>query len=97
MTSTRLRRKAVPLLLSCFLAFPWAAAALSHQGSARAVAPSASAFLDLLDRAWAFVTSGRDKEGCHIDPDGMCAPGSPQSTIQTDSGCHLDPDGGCRD
>lgn len=97
MTSTRLRRKAILLLLTSILAFPWAASAGSRLGSARSVAPSTSAFLDILGRAWTFLTSDRNKEGCHLDPDGLCAPGSPKPTIQTDTGCHLDPNGGCRD
>ena len=97
MTSTGLRRKALLLLLASVLAFPWAASAGSRPGSARTVTPSTSAFLDLLGRAWTFLTSDRNKTGCHLDPDGLCAPGTPPPTIQTDTGCHLDPSGGCRD
>jgi hypothetical protein len=113
MTSTGLRRKAVLLLLASALAFPWAASAGPREANARAVAPFTSTFLeDLLDRAWSFFTSVRNKEGCHLDPHGRCAPGAirtdegchldpsgrcaPEPTIQTDTGCHLDPHGGCR-
>lgn len=113
MTSTGLRRKAVLLLLAFVLAFPWAASAGLRPASARAVAPSTSAFLeDLLSRVWSFLAGVRNKEGCHLDPSGGCAPGAirpdtgchldpdgrcaPEPTIQTDTGCHLDPHGGCR-
>lgn len=95
MKNTGLCRKTVLLLLASVLAFPWVASASPRPGIARAEAAiSASTFLeDLLDRAWAFLTGVHDKEGCHLDPDGLCAL---QPTIQADEGCHLDPNGGCR-
>jgi hypothetical protein len=95
MKSAGFRRRAVLLFLLAFvLAFPWAGAAGPRLESDQAVAPSASAFLeDLLGRAWSVLMGIRNKEGCHLDPDGRCAP---RPTIQRDTGCHLDPNGGCR-
>jgi hypothetical protein len=90
---TGLRRKTAVFLLAAVLSFPWAASATPRLGSARGVAPSASTFLeDLLDHAWSFLAGGvRNKEGCHLDPDGRFTPGA----IRTDEGCHIDPSGGC--
>lgn len=96
MARTGFRRKTVLLLLAAVLLFPWAASAGPQTGSPRGEHVSASTFLDLLGRAWGFLTATWDKAGCNIDPDGRCTPVEPAPTIQTDTGCHIDPHGGCR-
>ena len=99
MTRIRSRRKAVLLLLAAVLLFPWTASAGPRSGSFRAIQVSTSTVLNLLGRVWGFLGSSQNKEGCHIDPSGRCAPGAPippEPTIQTDTGCHIDPSGGCQ-
>ena len=93
MPSLSFRHKTAALLLASALVFPLAASAGPR--SPRAPEISASTLLDLVGRAWSLLTGGRDKSGCHIDPDGRCVPIKPEPTIQTDSGCHIDPSGGC--
>ncbi|HSK74851.1 MAG TPA: hypothetical protein VLQ45_00205 [Thermoanaerobaculia bacterium] len=96
MTCTGFRRKTVLLLLAAVLLFPWAAFAGPQTGSPRAAHVSTSTFLDLLARAWGSLAATWEKEGCHLDPSGLCTPVTPEPTIQTDTGCHIDPHGGCR-
>ena len=97
MIRTGLHRKASLLLLVSVLVFPWTASAGPHLGTARTLDISPSTFLEeFFGRAWTFLTGTRNKEGCHLDPSGLCAPVKPQPAVQTDTGCHLDPSGGCR-
>jgi len=93
MPTLSFRHKTAVLLLAAALAFPLAASAGPR--SPRALEISASTLLDLVGRAWSFLTGSRDKEGCFIDPSGRCVPTKPQPTIQTDSGCYIDPSGRC--
>lgn len=94
MPSPSSRQKTAALLLAAALAFPLAASAGPR--SSRAPEASTSTLLDLVGRAWSFLTGSRDKSGCHIDPNGHCSPLQPPPTIQADTGCHLDPSGGCK-
>ncbi|HSK76448.1 MAG TPA: hypothetical protein VLQ45_08305 [Thermoanaerobaculia bacterium] len=41
---------------------------------------------------WSFLAQAWEKEGCRIDPDGLCAPEAP---VNTKEGCSLDPFGRC--
>jgi hypothetical protein len=95
MPISSLRRKTALLLLTSLLALPWAATATPRAESPRRAEAAASAFLDVLARAWSFLTGVLNKEGCNIDPNGRCIPGAPPSTIQTDAGCNIDPNGRC--
>jgi hypothetical protein len=95
MPISSLRRKTALLLLTSLLALPWAATATPRPESPRRAEAAASAFLDVLARAWSLFTGVLNKEGCHIDPSGRCIPAEPPSTIQTDTGCHIDPNGRC--
>ena len=98
MTSPSLRRKVVfLLLLSTFVAAPWAAAGPRRESS-RAGKAAASLVFDFVSRVWTLLTGLQIKEGCHIDPSGGCttgaSPAPPPATV--DEGCDIDPDGRCR-
>jgi hypothetical protein len=51
--------------------------------------------LEVLHRAWSLVRSTVVKVGCHIDPNGKCAPAPIIPSSQNKAGCHIDPDGRC--
>jgi hypothetical protein len=85
-----LRNTVILLLLASFLATPWASAApLPRQSQ-----PVHGVSEALLGRAWAFLRSVWSKTGCHIDPDGLCAP-ERGLAAPGDTGCNIDPDGRC--
>jgi hypothetical protein len=95
-----MRRKTVVVLflLAALLTAPWASAAPRHGGGRPARASVVGAIPDVLVQAWRFLTGIWNKEGCHIDPNGLCvtmtAPiSSPLSSV--DTGCNIDPDGRC--
>ncbi|MFL6202326.1 MAG: hypothetical protein ACJ76J_24420 [Thermoanaerobaculia bacterium] len=90
MQNASFRRNVFLLLLLAVLAAPWASAAAGLDADRPAEA--AASPLDLLGRFWTFLRSAWSETGCHLDPDGRCAP-APQP--QSDTGCHLDPNGGC--
>ena len=96
MLTPSFRRTILLLLLAAVLATPWASAA----GPRAAESPSAqaveSAPLDLLGRVWSFLRNAWSKEGCHIDPSGLCSTGTSQPPPQTKEGCNIDPSGQCR-
>jgi hypothetical protein len=50
--------------------------------------------LDLLARAWDFLASLWSKNGCQVDPSGLCLPDQGSGT--TKNGCGADPNGYCR-
>jgi hypothetical protein len=97
MRTPSFRRNATALLLISILAAPLAsAAALRNEiaGPARAVSLSP---MELLDHLWIFLRAVWSKEGCNIDPDGHCKPGTTsQPTARTKDGCNIDPDGRCK-
>lgn len=88
MHNASFRRTVFLLLLLTVLAVPWASAAGGPVADRPAEA--AASPLELLGRLWDFLRSAWSDSGCHLDPDGRCAP-----QPQTDSGCRLDPDGRC--
>lgn len=90
MRRSSLRRSVFLLLLVTVLAVPWASA--TESPAADRPWEAAASPLNLLGRVWSFLQSAWAESGCHIDPDGLCAP-APQP--QTDSGCRIDPNGGC--
>ena len=72
MTTPSLRRKIVfLLLLSTLAADPWATAGPRRE-SPRAGKAAASLVFDLVSRAWSRLTGVHAKEGCYIDPNGLC-------------------------
>jgi hypothetical protein len=77
-------RVVLVLLLAGALASPaaWAAP----------VGPLKASPFDLLAQLWTSLDALWAEEGCSIDPNGGCTPGSPPST---DIGCGIDPNGGC--
>jgi hypothetical protein len=84
------------LLLTAALAVPCAAAAAPTAQQHRPACPG------LLHQLWTALTASwgsgvTPDDGCRMDPDGRCLPGSavPAPAITTDSGCRWDPNGGC--
>src|SRR6185295_7188113 len=75
------------LLLAAILAAPPASAA-SRPAEAVSLSP-----LEALDRLWSFLRAAWSKEGCNIDPNGQCKPGTTNPPAATKEGCHIDPDG----
>ena len=96
MRTASFRRKTLLLLLVAVLATPWTLAADPPRESSRLAKTAAPVPYELLRRAWSFLQSAWSKEGCHIDPSGLClsAPAQ-QPTTETDSGCRIDPSGLC--
>ena len=99
MRTTFVRRRSVVLVLIAILAIPWPSAAGPRKPSYRdaKVAQPEPVPLQLLGRAWRLLQNVWTKEGCQIDPSGLCHQGSvqPQPTDQLDSGCQIDPGGLC--
>ena len=102
------RRTVLLLLVAVLIAMPWAASAAGPQSPRPARALQAGE-LDLFSfsRIWSFLTR---KNGCGIDPDGLCAPKNGcevdpnghclphgSSLVTGDNGCGLDPSGHCRE
>ena len=92
MNSPSLRRKIVLLLLlTTFVAAPWAAA--GPRESPRAEKAAAPWFLDLVRQAWSLWLDVQTKEGCHIDPSGCTTGASSAPAPAAETGCYIDPDG----
>lgn len=49
----------------------------------------------VLARIWSLVTGFWSKNGCIVDPDGYCIPGTGEGDPAIENGCRLDPDGQC--
>jgi hypothetical protein len=93
------RRTAVLVLLALILAAPWAAAleARSERVSNEATREAQSP-LDLVHSFWNLLAGAWSKEGCRIDPLGLCVKGAgtaPQPPTSK-SGCTMERLGGCR-
>src|SRR5437762_14067259 len=95
MRTASLRRKTVVLLLIAVLAVPLASAAGPHSESSGPASAALLSPLELLDHFWSFLRGAWSKEGCNIDPSGLCSTGTSQPPVQTKEGCHIDPDGQC--
>jgi hypothetical protein len=78
------------LLLAAVLAAPPAFAA-GRPAEGVSLAP-----LESLDRLWSFLRAAWGKDGCSINPDGHCKPGTASPPpAQTKEGCKIDPNGQC--
>jgi hypothetical protein len=89
------RRTVLLLLVAVLLALPGAvsAAGLQSPRTARAILYDP---LDLFSHLWSLFR----KEGCNIDPNGLCAPKNgcgidPDGLCAPKNGCSVDPDGRC--
>ena len=76
------RRTVLLLAVAAMLALPWAASAAGPQASPRPARALQAGALDLFSHLWSLFR----KEGCGLDPNGLCAP---------KIGCRVDPDGRC--
>jgi hypothetical protein len=98
MFNASFRRRTLLLLLVAGLATPWASAAGPLSDSA-GVAPAGELLrLDFLGRLWSLLQSAWSKEGCRIDPNGICVPNAtqpPPPPVQHKEGCRIDPSGQC--
>lgn len=109
MSGKNLRRKIAALAVLALLAVSGAEAGVRSGSPSPAAAPAVAWSL-LLERLWTLLTGNLTKEGCTIDPHGVCVPASPkadngctidphgvciQPSPTADNGCSLDPNGGC--
>jgi hypothetical protein len=89
MSNVSIRRKIFVLIILVALATtPWASARGPQPGKPRAA--QAVEDVPLLGNFWSFLRSFWEKEGCHIDPWGVCMD-EPAPEI----GCNIDPNGHC--
>src|SRR6266849_7062028 len=96
MPSPSRRRYAILLFLLTLslLAVPALAAGPAAHRARPAEAAEQLFQASFLGRAWNLLAALWAKEGCHIDPNGRCAPGPtvvPPVTAQGDTGCNIDP------
>ena len=91
MLTASCRRISTLLLLLAIMASPWPSAALPRVASAEPV--RSVGLPSLVEGFWRFLRTVWSKEGCHLDPNGVCAP-APQPT-KPKTGCHIDPNGQC--
>jgi hypothetical protein len=96
MLTVSIRRKTLLFLLVAVLITPWASAAGPLSEIPRSVQAGDSASLEIFSRLWSFLVGIRGKEGCRIDPSGLCIQGSDQTApAQSKAGCRIDPNGRC--
>lgn len=93
MSKPLVRRLIVVLILSAFLGSPASSWAGPRSHSAARPSRHQTAVRSPLSWLWNTLVSGREKEGCRIDPNGRCLAVSPQQTA--DAGCSADPYGQC--
>jgi len=91
------RRVILALALGVVLLSPWAAAAAPRMRTEPRPLPSAAELpLDFMSRVWNLVNRVLAKNGCWIDPHGICTTSQGSDpTVQGDTGCGLDPYGIC--
>jgi hypothetical protein len=65
-----------------------------YAGEPFRIGPFSVASEGILTQFWSFVSSIWAKNGCEIDPNGVCVL-SPATATSSDNGCGLDPDGHC--
>ena len=96
-TTTSVRRTILFFLFLTVLVTVWPSSAAGAQRRESFLsAPAAElAVTEFFGRLWALL-QGRPqgKDGCHIDPDGRCAPIQRPEPLRKD-GCHIDPNGRC--
>ena len=80
---------ALALATSAVLADP-VSAARPRRSEIAALAPT-----DILARLWNLLSNLWSKNGCWIDPNGHCLPGTGLVTTTGDNGCGADPSGLC--
>jgi len=87
-------------LLALALGFVLAGPRLSAAETRRTIEPrratqSITTVWDLFTRLWSLGSV--TKEGCTIDPHGLCSPspGAAPAPAHLDAGCGIDPHGGC--
>ena len=94
LTASR-RRTSILLLLAVILAAPLVSSAAPRTEGPQPVIAAEPDSLDLLGRVWSFLRNVWSKEGCHIDPNGLCSSGKDQPSSNAKSGCAIDPFGRC--
>ncbi|HSK79788.1 MAG TPA: hypothetical protein VLQ45_25260 [Thermoanaerobaculia bacterium] len=83
MNSSPLRTVSAVVLAAVLAAAPAAQARPIHSDS------------NVLTRIWSLVTGLWSKNGCRIDPDGYCIPGTGEGDITIENGCVIEPNGQC--
>lgn len=102
MSRSSFRRRIPAVVLGLTLAAHWAMASETQSrptGSspARPAEISAQASLNLFSKIWSLLTSMWNKNGCRVDPNGICVSqqGNTDITVGADNGCSGDPNGHC--
>ena len=100
MSSSFRRNIAVVVLLLAFAApCVWASEVRtrSESNTVRHADSSSQAGWVSFSRIWSLLVHAWSKNGCSIDPDGLCKTQqrSADITMSSDNGCSLDPDGRC--
>ncbi|HVT61216.1 MAG TPA: hypothetical protein VHR45_22830 [Thermoanaerobaculia bacterium] len=96
MPSSPSRRTLTVLIVSLALTLPWcasAAPALREPGGAALVSMGS---WDIPARLWGWLAGAWTKEGCTIDPSGLCIRGPVRPAppaAHTNAGCVIDPSG----
>jgi hypothetical protein len=94
MFRSRFSRTLLALALGFILAGPQLSAAEAHRTIApRRAMRSAIAAWDFFSQFWSL--GSLTKEGCGLDPHGLCSPSPRAAPAQLDNGCGIDPHGGC--
>lgn len=83
MTTSPLRTVSA-LVLAAFLVAAPAAQAQPFSGDS-----------GMLERIWSLFTDFWSKNGCRIDPDGLCIPGIGEGDPRIENGCVIEPNGQC--
>ena len=91
----RLSRPALAFLLTAILASTSALAAGPLSGPVPRVT-EASAATHVVARLWSFLKGLWSKNGCQVDPQGLCLKDNGSASPTAKNGCHVDPNGQCR-
>lgn len=95
MSRIALSKLVLVLALATLLAAPSTGWAAGRRFSSDGAWSRSSALEDLMATFWSYLAALWGKEGCGIDPDGLCTT-DPSTTESIDkNGCGLDPHGGC--
>jgi hypothetical protein len=89
----RWTRMVVILLLAAVPASTVAFAQAPAFSAARPLLGGESAYQGLFARFWSILTQPWGKNGCSVDPDGLCQ--LQAGTSSGDNGCQVDPSGRC--
>ena len=92
MSRISLPKLVLVLVLATLLAAPSTGWAAGRRFSSDGTWSRSSALEDLRVTFWSYLVGLREKEGCGLDPHGLCKASS-STTSNSDAGCGIDPSG----